>query len=195
MYFCNFKKFYNSPGKYLDLLQANAKKLFDLETRKRRSYSPQERMKATIIAFKHYERNLELEQLTESEGFKNFLAQFSDFKDWYENFIGKSTSQEQPVHETESGLKLEDTHFARRRKEIDIFFQSVENLVEKLFVENVNTTPVEYEDFKMKASILEAEMSRYEGKLKELTGLNSADLRNKFKGENISIYSSKKRLS
>ena len=173
------------PGNIPDPLQANTKKLFDLETRKRRSVSPQEKMKATIIAFKHYERNLELKLLTESEGFKNFLAQFSDFKDWYENFIGKSTSQIQPVHEVESGLKFKDTHFSRRREEIDIFFQSVENLVEKLFVDNVNTTPEEYEDFKMKASILEAEMSQYEGKLEELTGLNSADLRDKFKGENF----------
>ena len=144
-------------------------------------------MKATIIALKQYERDFELEQVTESEGFKNFLAQFPDFKDWYETLIGKSTSQEHPVHEAESGLKFEDTHFSRRRKENDIFFQSVENLVEKLFVDNVNTTPEEYEDFKMKASILEAEISRYEGKLKELTGLNSADLRNKFKGENFEL--------
>lgn len=184
--FC-FRNFIILSGNIKDLLQAKTKKLFDLETRKRRSFSPQQKMKASIIALQQYERDFELEQLTESEGFKNFLAQFPDFKDWYENFIGKSTSQEQPVHEAESGLKFEDTHFSRRRKEIDIFFQSVENSVEKLSVGNVNTTPEEYEDFKMKASILEAEISRYEGKLKELTGLNSADLRNKFKGENFEL--------
>ena len=182
--FC-LRNFIILPGNVPDLLPANTKKLFDLETRKRRSVSPQEKMKTTIISFKNYERNLELKLLTESEGFKNFLAQFSDFKDWYENFIGESTSQKQPVHEAESGLEFKEAHFSRRRKEIYIFFQSVENLVEKLFVDNVNTTTEEYEDFKMKASILEAEMSRYEEKLEELTGLNSADLRDKFKGENF----------